>query len=151
MTTTTKQSVTNPLVFKTKLNLLPNGRGILTAQDVRGKIYVSMPPEAGAQGDNWSPEHLLLCAISSCFMTTYQLFSKGFEIQNLECDCIGQVQWQEGKCSFTRVELYPKVYVLQKEKQKAEQALRKTQEFCLVAHAVKCDLIYHGQILLTED
>lgn len=140
-----------PLLFEVQLNLLPDQRGILTAKDVKGVIHISTPPEFGGPENNWSPEHLFLCSISSCFMTTYQFFAKGFEIRDLQCDCIGQVQLLEGKYHFTRIDLYPKIYVSQKEiLEKAEQAILKTQEHCLVAHAVKCQLIYHSQVLLME-
>lgn len=146
-----KPSGIEPLLFETQLNLLPDGRGILTADDVRGKIIFSTPPAFGGPQDNWSPEHLLLCAVSSCFMTTYQFFSKGFEINGLKCDCVGRIEQAEGKYKFIQVDVYPTIYVAKTEiVEKAEQAVTRTISHCLVGHALKCELTYHSQVLLAE-
>lgn len=151
ITNSKKRTRNKPILFETQLNLLPDGRGILTALDVKGTIHISMPPAFGGTENNWSPEHLLLCAVSSCFMTTYQFFAKDFEIQDLQCDCIGQVQLVKGKYNFIQIDLYPKIYVTEEDiLTKAEQAILKTQEHCLVAHTLNCDLIYHSQVLRPE-
>jgi organic hydroperoxide reductase OsmC/OhrA len=146
-----KRTSTKPFLFETELNLLPDGRGILTADDVKGTIYFSTPPAFGGPKDNWSPEHLLLCAISSCFMTTYQFFSRDFEITDIRCDSIGRIDLAEGKYRFAQVDLYPTIYVASNEILKqAEDAVAKTIDHCLVAHALKCQLIYHSQVLLSK-
>lgn len=63
-------------LFEVKLNWQEKNRGILSAVDADGTIDVATPPEFGGEGNPWSPEHLFLSAVSSCFMTTYLAFAK---------------------------------------------------------------------------
>ena len=63
-------------LFQIELNSLVNQKGVLSTHGVAEKIHVAIPALFGGEGKEWSPEHLFLSAISSCFMTTYQAFAK---------------------------------------------------------------------------
>ena len=80
--------------FEVQLNWLADTRGILSAKDANGTIHVATPPEFGGEGKPWTPEHLFLSSISSCFMTTYLAFAKKlhFDISHFGCDTIGQIE-----------------------------------------------------------
>lgn len=137
-------------LFEISLNWLSKQKGILTADDVAGMIHVATPPVFGGEGREWSPEHLFLGAVSSCFMTTYLVFAKKLElnISRFECDVTGHVQLIEGRYQFTQLNVYPKIYVThQALKEKAELALQKTQKYCLVSNSIKAEIIYHGEVL----
>jgi len=152
VTSSSKRASTEPLLFEIQLNLLPDGRGILTANDVKDTIHFSAPPAFGGPKDNWSPEHLLLCAISSCFMTTYQFFSTKFDTAGLKCNTIGRIEFVEGKYRFAQVDVYPTVYIANDQVVKqAQQAVARTIDHCIVAHALNCQVIYHSQVLPAED
>lgn len=145
--TSTKRN--EPLLFEVQLNLLPDQRGILTANDVRGVIHISAPPEFGGPENNWSPEHLFLCSISSCFMTTFQFFAKGLEIQDFKAEAIGKIERIQGRYEFTQIDLYPIVYIVDKRNmEETKTAIDKAQKYCLVSHSVKCYIVYHSQVLL---
>jgi organic hydroperoxide reductase OsmC/OhrA len=74
---------------------------------------VSTPPEFGGQEGEWSPEHLFLSSITSCFMSTYLSFVNKMKIENtgFECTATGQVEIVEGKYKFTYIHIYPKAFV----------------------------------------
>lgn len=138
-------------LFEVQLNWLTGNRGIISAKDAEGTLHVATPPKFGGEGKPWSPEHLFLGSISSCFMTTYLAFTKklGFDISNLECSAIGQIRIVEGKYKFTNIDLYPKVYIAAESlREKAMRALEKTHKFCLVSNSVNVEIIYHSEILL---
>ena len=137
-------------LFEVSLNWLLKQKGVLTAEDAAGIIHVATPRVFGGEGRDWSPEHLFLGAVSSCFMTTYLVFAKKlqFEISRFECNVTGQIRLVEGKYQFTRIEVFPKVYVADERfKEKANMALQKTQQYCLISNSIKAAINYHGQVL----
>ncbi len=138
-------------LFEVQLNWLAGTRGILTAKDATGTIHVATPPEFGGEGTPWSPEHLFLSSISSCFMTTYLVFAKKFhfEISHFACNAIGQIEIVDGKYKFTNINLYPKIYITNETlREKANQALEKTHQYSLITNSVNASVFYHSEVML---
>jgi organic hydroperoxide reductase OsmC/OhrA len=141
-------------LFQVELNWLLHQKGVLSAQDVTEKIHVATPALFGGEGMEWSPEHLFLSAIGSCFMTTYLTFAKkfGFEISNFECSTIGEVDLVEGRYQFTRISIFPKIFISDEAlKPKAKLALEKTQKYCLVSNSINAAIIYHSEVLVSAE
>jgi organic hydroperoxide reductase OsmC/OhrA len=140
-------------LFETQLKWIADTRGNLSAKDAEGTLQVATPPEFGGEGKPWSPEHLFLSSISSCFMTTYLAFAKKlhFTISGFDCDAIGQIEIIEGKYKFTNINLYPKVHIADETvREKANLALEKTHKYCLVTNSVNAAVIYHSEILIDQ-
>ena len=136
--------------FEVQLNWLADTRGILSAKDANGTVHVATPPKFGGEGKPWTPEHLFLSSISSCFMTTYLVFAKklGFTISKFDCVAIGQIGIVNRKYQFTDINLYPKVYIIDETlREKANLAMIKTQKNSLVASSVNATIFYHSEIL----
>jgi peroxiredoxin-like protein len=137
--------------FEVQLDWLADTRGILSSKKADGTIQVATPPEFGGEGNPWTPEHLFLSAISSCFMTTYLAFAKklGFEISHFDCNAIGQIEIVEGKYKFTNINLFPKVYIISEElRDKARIAMEKTHKYCLITNSVNADIFYHSEVIV---
>jgi peroxiredoxin-like protein len=137
-------------LFEVQLNWVEKTNGILTANDVDGLIHVGTPPEFGGEEKTWSPEHLLLSAVSSCFMTTYLTFAKKlqFEISHFECNTIGQIEIVDSKYKFTNINIYPKIFIANEElREKAIIALDKTHKYCLVTNSLNSNVFYHSEII----
>jgi organic hydroperoxide reductase OsmC/OhrA len=139
-----------PLLFEAKLNWLSGDRGILHGHGINGPVYVSTPSEFGGSGKEWSPEHLFLSSIISCYMSTFLSFTDKMHlvITHFECSAIGQIELVAGKYKFTRVDIYPKVYMADASlHEKAGTATQKTQQYCLVSNSVNAEIIYHSELL----
>jgi organic hydroperoxide reductase OsmC/OhrA len=137
-------------LFETQLNWIAGTRGILSARDADGVIDVATPPAFGGEGRPWTPEHLFLSSLSSCFMTTYLLFAKKmqFTVSHFDCNSIGQIKLVDGKYRFTQIDLYPKVYIENETlRQQANVALEKTHHYCLVANSIAAEIFYHSEVL----
>lgn len=141
-------------LFDVELNWTSQQKGTLSSESVDGEIDVATPVLFGGEGRDWSPEHLLLSAVSSCFMTTFLVFAKkfGFEISNFQCNAVGQVRLVEGKYQFTQIDVFPKV-ALQNESMmtKAKLALEKAEKYCLVSNSINAEVIYHGELLVQAE
>jgi peroxiredoxin-like protein len=141
-------------LFEVDLNWLVKQKGVLTIQDVAEKINVATPPLFGGEEKTWSPEHLFLSSLSSCFMTTFLAFAKNHELvfTGFECNTIGQVELKEGRFQFTRINIFPKIYVEnENSKLKAKLVLEKTQKYCLVSNSINAEIIYHSEILVSSE
>ena len=139
------------IFFEVDLNWLSDTRGIIAGKDAQGTLHVATPPEFGGSGKPWTPEHLFLSSITSCFMTTYLVFVKKFkfEINNLECHADGQVQMQDGKLTFSRIDVFPKIYIPEESmRDMAMLAMEKTHKYCLVSNAVCAPIIYHDEVIV---
>lgn len=149
-----KKTEEHQYFFEVQLNSKEERKGTLTVMDVKDTITVATPPEfAGGIAGMWSPEHLFLGSLSSCFMTTYFAIAakRRLTVAGFQCTAIGQVQLVEGHLEFTTINLFPKVYVEIKEDiQTANEVLLKTGKHCIIANSVRTHLVHHGEVLLKE-
>lgn len=138
--------------FETGLNWLYGDKAVLYAHDVKEVIHVTAPAAFGGTGKEWSPEHLLLSAIISCYMSTWLGISKKMDIRlsRFECSAIGQVELADGRYQFTNINVYPKIYIDTGTcHEKAAAAAEKTQQHCIISNSLNARVIYHTAILAT--
>lgn len=140
-------------LFEVKLDWMTEKKGVLSAKDAEGELHIATPLKPGIERV-WTPEHFFLSSISGCFMTTYIAFAKkyDFEVSNFECNSIGLVDMVDDKYKFTHIDLYPKVYINSEElREKAELAMEKTHQHCLITNSVNADVFYHSEIQVVSD
>ncbi len=138
------------LSFETNLNWLADDRGIVYAAGCNGTIHVSTPAEFGGLNKEWSPEHLLLSAITSCYMATFIGFAKKAKltIAHLECKAVGLVKIVEGKYKFTHIDIYPKIRVNEDfQFEIVNSVAHKVQHYCLIGNSINAEIEYHTEIL----
>lgn len=137
--------------FEVQLNWITKKQGLLSAHDAEGTLQVATPPVFGGEGNPWTPEHLFLSAISSCFMTTFLAFAEKFKIPitRFECPVKGQVSLEDGRYKFSAIDLFPKVYIpAEAFREKVELVLNKTHKYCIITHSVSTPVLYHSEILI---
>lgn len=140
------------IVFDVRLDWLNQQKGVLTANDAKGPIYVATPPAFGGEEHEWSPEHLFLGSIASCFMSTYLYFTRKMkiEIAHLECHAIGQIELVGGKYKFTHISVFPTVHVSDATLMDlADSAMLKTEKSCLISNSINAEIIYTGKVIKT--
>ena len=140
--------------FQVDLEWLVKQKGILSADDAEGAIQVATPPVFGGEGRPWTPEHLFLGSISSCFMTTYLNFAKKFkfEISNLSCDAKGVLNMVAGKLIFTRIDLFSKIRIPSKDLlERANLALEKTKKYCIISNSITPNVSYNCEFMVDEE
>ena len=136
--------------FNVQLNWMANKKGLLSAYDADGTLLIATPPAFGGEGKPWSPEHLFLGAISSCFMTTFLVFAEKskLNISRYNCSIIGQISFSEGRYRFILIDLYPKIFIADEaSREKAETVLKKTHQYCIITNSVSAPIFYHSEII----
>jgi organic hydroperoxide reductase OsmC/OhrA len=140
-------------LFEINLNWISSKKGLLSANDAEGTLHVATPPVFGGEGKPWTPEHLFLGSISSCFMTTFLAMAQKlkFTISGFDCSIRGQISFSEGRYRFSAIDLYPKIFVANESlRVKAALALEKTQQYYIITNSVNAPVLYHREILVDE-
>ena len=115
-------------------------RGEVAAEDIRPPIHFSTPPEFKGDPGYWTPEHLLLAAVASCYVATfYALAESKLGVLGLEIMVEGALGKLEGKLQFTSIVLKPRVNIARHEDgELANRLLAKAEEGCLIARSLAC-------------
>jgi organic hydroperoxide reductase OsmC/OhrA len=82
---------------------------------------------------------LLLCAIASCFVTTFRVLAEysKWEYVDLQVEAIGTVDKAGSGYAFSHIILRPHLKIpWEQEQTRALQLLQKTQDLCLVSRVI---------------
>ncbi len=141
-----------PHYYHVNINWNKDRKGIMCSPELNspangtnGCIEVATPPEfpKGIPGI-WSPEHLFTAAISSCLMTTFLAIAENSKLEFLsfQCQSTGKLEQVDGKFLMSEILLEPKVTIPdEKDREKAERVLQKSEAACLISNSVKSKII----------
>jgi peroxiredoxin-like protein len=128
-----------PHRYQVSLSGNPHGYGVLSSSRLPD-LPTAPPLEFGGAGDAWSPEHLLLAAVESCFLFTLRAVVKasGLEFLSLELDSHGIVDREDGTTRFTEIVLRPRLTIAPHvDAERARRALEKAERACLVSASLR--------------
>src|SRR5215471_6808411 len=84
-------------------------RGIIEGESIPRTINFAAPPEFGGEPGLWTPEHLLVASVSTCFVSTFRAVAEAskFEFDGVEVETEGTIEKLESGFRFTKVVLKP--------------------------------------------
>jgi peroxiredoxin-like protein len=131
------RSTMKPLPHRYDVRLTggPAGHATVSAADVPD-LRSAPPLEFGGPGDAWSPEHLLLAAVQTCFLFTFRAVARAsrLEFTSLTLSGEGTVDRVDGVTRFTEIVLRPRVGLPPgADRARALRALEKSEKACLVS------------------
>lgn len=120
--------------------------GELSSPILEKTIECATPPEFPNGVPNiWSPEHLFVAAINSCYMATFLAIAANFkvEIEDFSCKTIAKLKMVEGKYLITQAEMFPVIKLIDAEKdtEKAQRIADKAKAGCLVTNSMKTEIL----------
>ncbi len=119
--------------------------GELSSPVLDKTIECATPPEFpnGVPGI-WSPEHLFVAAINSCYMATFLAIAHNFkiEIADFSCNTTAKLEIVDGKYLITQAEIFPVIKLVSPEKDidKAVRIAEKAKAGCLVTNSMKTEV-----------
>jgi organic hydroperoxide reductase OsmC/OhrA len=116
----------------------PQGEVALRSEGLES-LGVMPPAEFGGPGDQWSPETLLVGAISSCFVLTFRAIARARQIPWLSLDCTveGLLQREQGDSRFTDYTVRAQLRVPPAtDCDAADRALHKAELGCLITSSL---------------
>jgi len=143
--------VSDRLQFRVKGRWTAAGRGRVEAESVERPIDFSAPPEFRGEAGFWTPEHLFIAAVASCFITTFRAIAEAsrFDPVSLDISVEGVVGKGEGGYEFTHVILSPHLTIREEaDRQRAARLLEKTEHSCLVSRSLKSKVTMEPRIEL---
>jgi peroxiredoxin-like protein len=120
----------------------------------RGLPYlrVASPAEFDGPGDAWSPEHLLLASVATCFLLTFRAIAghSSFAFTSLAVDASGIVERTDGVTRFTAITLRPKLFLAAgADVDRAGRLLLKAEKNCLVSASLSTPVHLEPEIVAT--
>jgi len=116
-------------------------KGVVQSEGVLPSISFSAPPEFLGEAGRWTPEHFLVAAVASCFVSTFSGIAEKsrLEFSSFNLDAEGVLGNEEGIWRFTEIKLRPVVAVLKEEdRDRAIRLLEKAEKSCLIARSLQC-------------
>jgi organic hydroperoxide reductase OsmC/OhrA len=79
--------------------------GLAKSDSAPNSIHFTAPPQFGGLEGRWTPEDLLLCAIASCFTTTFRVLAENskWEYTELQVEAAGTVDKADSGYSFSHI------------------------------------------------
>ncbi len=140
-------------LYSVSVHLKGRKRGFLKEENLP-EIEFSAPPEFGGEEGVWTPEHLFVSSICSCFFMTFVSVAEvmKLEIKDLKCVAQGKLEEKEGfKKEFVEIILKPFVTIPSETlKNKVLRAIKIAEENCLVARSIKAELKVEHEILVRD-
>jgi organic hydroperoxide reductase OsmC/OhrA len=140
-----------PHRYSVVIDLADLRHGRVTAPP-RPELAVGYPPEFDGEDDVWSPEHLLLSAASSCFMTTFLAIAAASHVNVLQyrASAEGIVDRTPHGMAFTEIKLTVGVTAGAAERERIERLLEKAKAACIVANTLRVPVILDAAIEMRE-
>src|SRR6266571_4955942 len=128
--------------------------GMVHAEGVQSSISFSAPPEFLGEPGRWTPEHFLVAAVASCFVSTFSGIAEKsrFEFVSFHLEAEGMLGNEEGIWRFTEIRLRPVVTVLKEEdRDRADRLLAKAEQSCLIARSLQCKVVLSPAVKIEEE
>jgi peroxiredoxin-like protein len=128
--------------------------GVVHAEGVLAYISFSAPPEFLGESGRWTPEHLLVAAVVSCFVSTFSGIAEKsrLEFATFNLDAEGLLRSADGIWRFTEIKLRPVVTILKVEdRDRAMLLLEKAEKSCFIARSLKCETALFPAVKVEEE
>jgi len=139
-----------PHVYEVTLSGGPKGYATLTTGGVPA-LRSAPPKDFDGPGDAWSPEHLLLASVESCFMFTFQAVAQAskFDFLSLELSGSGTVDREDGTTRFTTIVLRSRLTLPKgADPERARRLLEKGKDACLVTASLSVPIRLEYEIVV---
>jgi len=149
---TIEESRMKPLPHHYRIRLAggPSGYATLSVQGAPD-LRSAPPADFDGPGDAWSPEHLLLAAVETCFLFTLQTVAAASRISfsSLDLSSEGTVDRADGVTRFTEIVLRPRLRVPPgTDEARARRVLEKSEKACLVSASLSTPIRLEPEIVL---
>ena len=126
--------------YDTTLEWTGARQGTLTAPGLPA-LTVAAPPEFRGHAGIWTPEHLDVAAVNTCFMTTFLALAElsKFEFASFTCNASGKLEKSmEHGSQITEIRLQPKLVIRhERDQERAGRVLEKAAQNCFISNSIK--------------
>ena len=128
--------------------------GIAKSVSSPNAIHFTAPKNFGGLEGRWTPEELLLAAISGCFTTTFRTIVSRAEsdFTDLEAEAVATMRKVDSGYMFTEIVLRPVLKIADPEqRERAIELLNRAGRLCLVSRTLDIPLRLEPEVELTHE
>jgi peroxiredoxin-like protein len=130
----------NNYYYTTEVEWTGERHGDLSAPVLPG-LRVDAPPEFKGHEGVWTPEHLFVASVNSCFMTTFLAIAENSKLEfvSFSAGAKGKLEKIEGQgFVMTEIVLRPKLVLSNaRDAERASRILGKAEKNCLISNSIK--------------
>jgi len=123
--------------------------GIAKSSSAPNAIHFTSPPAFGGLEGRWTPEDLLLCAVASCYTTTFRALADNskFEYTDLQVEVESGISKEETGYQFGEVLIRANLTIPHlADEARASKLLHKAKGLCLVARALSVEQRFETRV-----
>lgn len=114
-------------------------------------LRTAPPFDFGGPGDAWSPEHLLVAAVETCFLFTFRSVARASKIDftSLQVSGEGTVDRKDSVTQFTEIVLRTRLVVPPgTDRDRAQRVLEKAEKACLVSASLATPIHLEPEVVI---
>lgn len=141
-----------PHHYKTAATTTPDGT-VTVSSDDKPDLVVGPPKEFGGTGELWSPEDLLVAAVTTCFALSFKAVAQAslFDWISLSCSAEGTLEKVDRSIEFTAFRVHAVLTVDdQADVDKAKRYLEKAETICLITNSTKASSRLSYDVVVAE-
>jgi peroxiredoxin-like protein len=127
--------------------------GTVTPAETPAPIFFDAPPEFGGEEGHWTPEHLLIAAVASCYVATFSAIAQmsKLEFSELAVSVEGKLTKEADGLRFTAITVRPSLLLANPADQdRALRLLQKAERGCLIARSLTAKTELAPKIMIAE-
>ena len=127
--------------------------GIAKSSSAPNAIHFTSPPAFGGLDGRWTPEDLLLCALASCYTTTFRAVAENskFEYTDLQVEVDGDIRKADSGYNFSEIIIRANLTISHPDEQaRALKLLHKAEALCLVSRALSTKRRFEPSVQVGE-
>lgn len=128
-----------PHHYVTAATTAPEGT-VTVCCDGKPDVIAGPPKEFGGTGEHWSPEELLVAAVSNCFVLSFKAIAQAsrFDWISLSSSAEGTLEKVDRSIEFTGFSVNAVLTIDdQADLDKAKRLLEKAEQICLITNSMK--------------
>jgi peroxiredoxin-like protein len=128
--------------------------GVVAVEGIEPSLSFSAPPEFRGQAGHWTPEHFLVTAVATCYVSTFSGIAEvsRFEFLSLDLEAEGILEKEGSGWRFSTVTLCPRLKIAREEdRERALRLLEKAEKGCLIARSLNCSIAVTPEIKVEEE
>ena len=138
-----------PHIYSAQLSGGSEGYAVVSAAGMP-ELRTAPPADFGGPGDAWSPEHLLMAAVETCFLFTLRAVARASKVEftSLQLTGEGTLDRKDGATRFTEIVLRPRLKLpAGADRDKAMRVLEKSEKACLVSASLSTPVRLEPEIM----
>jgi len=140
--------------YDTEVGWMGGRRGFLRSSADLPVLEVASPPEFHGQAHTWTPEHLFVASVNSCFMATFVAIAElsKLDVISFSCSAVGKLEKTESQGYIVTEIILRPILVIRRdtEAERAKRILEKAERNCFISNSILTTVTLEPAIAFDE-